>query len=629
MCSTAAAFDKMRAMRRLLLLLLLVAAPLHAQVIKVEIDATDAPRKLFHSRLTIPATPGPMRLAYAKWIPGEHGPTGPIVDVVNLRVSANGQSIPWRRDPLDMFVFHVDVPAGATALDVGLSFLAPIEGGNFTAGPSATANLAVLSWNTLLLFPPGKSGDDVMVEGSIKLPDGWTAATALTPSRESATRVDYKPDTLTTYIDSPVILGRYLNKVTIPSGTAPPHRIDIVADSRAATETWPTFAQDYSRLIAEAGALFGAYHFRKYDWLLTLSDHTAHFGLEHHESSDNRMPERTLSNDVLRRGLAGLLSHEYVHSWNGKYRRPAIMLSPDYQKPVEGNLLWVYEGLTQYLGGILAARSGLWTDEYFREAVAVIAAGFDQQPGRTWRPLEDTATSAQILFGSADSWRSLRRGADFYDEAVLLWLEVDSIIRQKSNGRASLDDFIRRFHGGPGGAPAVKPYTFDDIVTTLNAIAPHDWAAHLRERLGSVSPRAPIGGLTNHGWRMVYNDTPNLHITGNDERRKTSDYNYSLGFVVKEDGTIRDVVLDRPAANAGVGPGMKLIAVNGRRWTREVLDTAIKERGPIELLMENGEFFRTYTVDYRGGLRYPHLERDTAKPETLSAVISPRASRPR
>ncbi|HEX2123372.1 MAG TPA: M61 family peptidase [Thermoanaerobaculia bacterium] len=616
-------------MRRLLLLLLLVAAPLHAQIIKVTIDATDAPRKIFHAHLTIPATPGPMRLAYAKWIPGEHGPTGPVVDVVNLRITAGGQPVTWRRDPLDMFVFLVDAPPGAPALEVDFSYLAPIEGGNFTAGPSATANLAVLSWNTLLLFPPGKPGDEVMVEGSIRMPAGWTSASALLPNSEAAGRIDYKPASLTTYIDSPVILGRYLNEVTIPAGTAPPHRIDIVADSRSATETWPTFPQDYGRLVAEAGALFGAYPFRKYDWLVTLSDHVAHFGLEHHESSDNRMPEGTLASEMLRRGLGGLLSHEYVHSWNGKYRRPAIMLSPDYQKPVEGNLLWVYEGLTQYLGGVLAARAGLWPDEYYRENVAVIAAGFDQQPGRTWRPLEDTATSAQILFGSADAWRSLRRGADFYDESVLLWLEVDSLIRQKTNGRASLDDFCRRFHGGSGGAPAVKPYTFDEVVATLNAVAPHDWAAHLRERLGSVSPRAPIAGITNHGWRIVYNDTPNQVIAANEERRKISDYTFSLGFVLKEDGAVRDVILGLPAANAGVGPGMKLIAVNGRRWTRELLDTAIEERGPLELLMENGEFFRTYTVDYRGGPRYPHLARDDARADTLASVISPRASRPR
>jgi predicted metalloprotease with PDZ domain len=618
-------------MLKRLLFLLAFAFTLAAQPIRVVVDATDAPRKLFRAHLTIPAAPGPMRLTYAKWIPGEHGPTGPITDLVDVRIAAHGQPIAWQRDPLDMFAFNLVVPNGQSSVDIDLAYLSPTGERAFSAGPSATANLAVLSWNTLLLFPPGKSADDVTVEGSILLPEGWTSASALLPNSESSTRIDYKPASLTTYIDSPVIIGKYLRKVALPSGNAPPHRIDLVGDSAYAIETWPSFADDYGRLVAEAGALFGAYHFRKYDWLFTLSDHVAHFGLEHHESSDDRMEEAALHD--YRRAVAGLLSHEYVHSWNGKYRRPAGLLSPDYQKPMEGNLLWVYEGLTQYLGLLLATRSGLWPQEYWREDVAMVAAGFDQQPGRTWRPLGDTAVAAQVLFGSPVAWSSLRRGTDFYDEAILLWLEVDSIIRQKTNGRASLDDFIRRFHGGESGFPAVKPYTFDDLVANLNAVAPYDWRAHLNERLASVSPRAPIAGLTSDGWTLVYNDTPNEVIEMNEKRREIHDYTFSLGFSLRkdgstDDGTIRDAILGLPAAKAGLGPGMKVIAVNGRRWTREVLDTAIREaktsNAPIEILAQNGEFFRTYSVDYHGGPRYPHLVRDESKPDVLAEVLKAR-----
>lgn len=609
-------------MMRRLLLLLLLAVPLHAQI-RVVVDATDTPRKIFHAHLTMPAQPGPMRLAYAQWIPGEHGPSGPITDLVNLRIVANGQPVEWRRDPRDMFVFHLDVPRNATSIDIDLSYISPTGDRNFSAGASATEHLAVLSWNTLLLFPPGGSGDDLRVEGSIKLPAGWTYATALTTASDAPGRVDFKADSLTTYIDSPVIIGRFMNKVAIPSGNAPPHRIDIVADSRGATETWPSFAQEYSKLIAEAGALFGAYHFRKYDWLVTLSDHVAHFGLEHHESSDNRMEESTLTDR--RKQLGSLLSHEYVHSWNGKYRRPAIMLSADYQQPVEGNLLWVYEGFTQYLGTLLAARSGLWPDEYYRENLALVAAGFDQQPGRTWRPLSDTAVSAQILFGSAAAGQSIRRSADFYDEAILLWLEVDSIIRRKTNGRASLDDFCRRFHGGESGPPMVKPYTFDDVVNTLNAVVPHDWRAHLQERLSSLSARAPVTGITNNGWKLVYNDTPNAVIEANEKRRNVHDYTFSLGFAIRgEDNTIRDTIDGLPAAKAGLAPGMKVIGVNGRKFKREALDAAIRDRAPIEILAENGEFLRTYTIDYKGGPRYPHLVRDETKPDGLADVIKAR-----
>ena len=602
--------------KRALVLFLVLSASLHAQTIRVTVDATDAPRKIFHAHETIAATPGPMRLAYAKWIPGEHGPTGPITDLVDVRVSAAGKPLVWRRDPRDMYVIAVDVPAGSSAIDVDASYLAPIKGGNFTAGPSSTSTLAVLSWNTILLYPLGASADDITVEGSIRLPEGWSMAGALPQGRRAS---------LATYVDSPVIMGRYLRTISIPSGPAPQHRINIVADSRAATETPETFAADYARLVAEAGALFGAYHFSKYDWLLTLSDDVAHFGLEHHESSDNRMPEGTLDTPETRTSLAGLLSHEYVHSWNGKYRRPAVMLSADYQQPMEGSLLWVYEGLTEYLGDVLATRAGLVSPEFYRESVASLVAGFDIQPGRAWRPLSDTAVAAQMLFGAAREWESLRRGVDFYDESVLLWLEADSIIRQKTNGRASLDDFVRRFHGGDTGKPEIKPYTYDELLAALNAVAPYDWRAHFDARLNGLDPHAPVGGLAANGWRLELNDTPNESIKARETRDKTQNLAFSLGVTLTEDGTVKDAVMGQPAAKAGIGPGMKVIAVNGRRYTKEVMERALRAKEPVELLMQNNEEFRTHAVDYRGGLRYPHLVRIEGTKDGLAAVLAAKA----
>jgi len=605
--------------RAIVLLALLATLPIHAQQqppIRITVDATDAPRKVFHSHATIPATPGPMRLGYAKWIPGEHAPTGPIANLVNLRITANGQPIAWQRDARNMFVFQIEVPRGATSIDVDLTYLSPIASGNFTAGPSATANLAIITWNTVMLFPVGKSADDIQVEGSIRLPEGWSMAGALQPNERAS---------VTTYIDSPVLIGRNLKTIDIPSGNAPKHRVHISGESRSATDTPATFADDYARLVAEAGALFGAYHFRHYDWLVTLSDDVQHFGLEHHESSDNRMEEATLETEPMRRALGSLLAHEYAHSWSGKYRRPANMLSPDYQEPMEGLYLWVYEGMTQYLAGLLATRSGLWTEDYFRENLASVAARFDVQPGRTWRPLADTGVAAQILYGSASAWESTRRSSDFYDESVLLWLEADSIIRAKTNGRASLDDFIRNFYGGPTGMPLVKPYNYEDVVSTLNAIAPYEWRKHFDERLSSLSPRAPVGGITANGWRVVYNDTPNAAIRGTEERRKIHDLTYSLGMTVttapgRTEGVVRDVWVGGPAANAGIGPGMRIVAVNGRRWTRNVMDKALRERLPISLIMQNNEEFATYTLAYRDGLRYPHLERNGSA-ETLSTVL--------
>jgi predicted metalloprotease with PDZ domain len=608
--------------RAFVLVALVVAVSLQAQQpIRVVVDATDAPRKVFHSHSTIPASPGPMRLAYAQWIPGEHGPTGPITNLVNVRISANGQALTWQRDPRNMYVFAIDVPRGASAVEVDLSYLSPIAGGNFTSGPSATANAGIVAWNTLILFPLGKSADTIMMEGSVRIPEGWTQAGPLQPNERAS---------VMTYIDSPVAIGRYLKTVDLPSGSAPKHRINLSGESRGAVDTWPTFAEDYGRLVTEAGALFGAYHFRHYDWLVTLSDDVAHFGLEHHESSDNRMEEDTLETESMRRLLAGLLSHEYMHSWNAKYRRPAIMLSPDYQQPMEGNLLWVYEGLTQYLAGLMATRAGLWPADYYRENLANVAARFDVQPGRTWRPLSDTAVAAQTLFGSPTAWESTRRSTDFYDEAILLWLEADSIIRQKTNNRASLDDFLRSFHGGNSGVAEVKPYTYDELLAALNAIAPYDWRKHFDERLSSLSPRAPIAGITNHGWKVTFDDTPNAAIKANEDRRKYIDLTYSLGMTLKngenpaDKGTVRDVWMGGPAANAGIGPGMKIIAVNGRRWTRGVLEKALREKGALELLVQNNDDFRTYTVDYRGGLRYPHLVRDETKADGLAEVVKAR-----
>lgn len=608
--------------RALLIFTVVAAVSLHAQTpIRVTVDATDAPRKVFNAHLIIPATPGPMKLAYAKWIPGEHSPSGPVVDLVNVRIAANGTPVEWRRDPHDMFVFLLDAPANTTSLEVDLTYLAPIAGGNFTAGPSSTANVAVLSWNTLLLFPPGKDANDVLVEGTIKPPAGWKMASALAQQDGKFERAS-----LATYVDSPVLLGRYFKSIALPAAAnTPPHRIDLVSESERDLLTPDDFAKQYARLVAEAGAAFDSYHFAHYDWLVTLSDDVAHFGLEHHQSSDDRLPEATLADDEGRRGLGGLLSHEYVHSWNGKFRRPAALLSADYQQPMDGTLLWVYEGLTEYMGFLLAARSGLWTPEYYRENLASLAAGFDVQPGRTWRPLIDTATSAQILYPSASAWSSLRRGVDFYEESVLVWLEVDSILRAKTNGRASLDDFTRRFHGGPGGAPAVKPYTFDDVVSTLNAIAPFDWRTHLNTRLHSLSPRAPMAGITAHGWTLVFDDKPNEAIAGAEKRNKSIDLTYSLGLVLREDGSVKDALMGRPAADAGIGPGMKVIAVNGRRFTRDVLESALKDKGAMDLLIENNNFFQTHAVKYTGGIRYPHLVRDEKVKDGLSEVIAAKA----
>ncbi len=596
------------------------------------VDATEAPRKIFHARETIPASAGPLTLVYPKWIPGEHGPTGPITDLAGLKLTAAGKSIQWQRDKVDMYAFHCEVPPGASAIEASFDFLSPASTAGFSSAASATAQLAVISWNQLLLYPQGAKPAELNFSASLRLPPNWRYGTALPVAKESEVSVEFRPVPMETLIDSPVITGMYLRVVPLTPNDGL-HEIDMASDSAAALEMSPELRLNYQRLVAEAGALFGAHHYQRYHFLLTLSDFVAHFGLEHHESSDDRVAERSIVDPDKRVLMADLLPHEFVHSWNGKYRRPANLTTPDYQQPMETDLVWVYEGLTEYLGSILTARSGLWTAEQYRQHLALIAAGLDHRAGRTWRPLIDTTVAAQLLYEARGDWASWRRGVDFYDEGELIWLEADTIIRQKTNGQRSLDDFCRLFHGGQTGPPTVKTYTFEDVVAALNQVAPQDWRAFLTTRLTSTSPRAPLGGVEGGGWRLVYTDTlPDL-LRARQDAAEMIDLNYSMGLTIRSDentqgsAAIIDVIPGLPAAEAGIGPGMKLVAVNGRRWSPEVLREAVRgsksSQETLDLLVENNSYFKTYRLNYHGGERYPHLERDQGRPDLLTQIIKP------
>jgi predicted metalloprotease with PDZ domain len=606
---------------------------LHAQTppgtIHISVDATQAPQKILHAKLEIPVQPGPLTLYYPAWIPGEHAPDGPVTDLAGLKFTAGGKTISWRRDLVDMFAFHLDVPPGENTLDVDLDFLLSAPASGFSAGASATAQLDLLSWNQVLLYPKGWTAAQLTFEASLRLPDDWKFGTALPVKRHSGDEIDFEPVSLETLVDSPVIAGHFFRVIQLTPGQKPPHEIDIAADSEAALAMPPETEMHYKQLVAETGALWRARHYRDYHFLLTLSDDVAHFGLEHHESSDDRVPERSLIDDAERLDMADLLPHEFTHSWNGKYRRPAGLATPDYQQPMKGDLLWVYEGLTEYLGKVLAARSGLFTPEQFDDNIAYIASTYDYRSGRTWRPLQDTADAAQLLYFANTEWENWRRSTDYYDEGALIWLDVDTAIRQLTHDQKSIEDFCRSFEGAPGGAPALKTYTFDDIVSALNSVAPNDWHSFLRTRLDSTSPHAPLGGIEHGGWKLVYNDRPNDFITNGAETHNTWDYMSSLGLSVQDDGTVIDVVHDGPAYNAGIGPGMKLTAIDGQQFSstvlRELVEKSASASAPFTFLVANGPYFKTMTVDYRGGPRYPHLERNNEMPDLLGEIIRPLA----
>ena len=588
------------------------------------VDASTAPRKIFHATLKIPASPGDLTLYYPKWIPGEHAPDGPVIDLAGLKFSAGGKPLKWRRDLLDGFTIHVDVPAGASEVDAELDFLSPatFEGG-FSAGSSATDKLAVISWNQVLLYPKGFKSDDINYTASLKLPDGWKFGTPLPIAKQTGNEIHFTTVSLTTLVDSPVITGEFLK--VVPLAQDPLTEMDIAADSAAALDAPQEVWDHYKNLVEQANKLFGAHHYRDYHFLYSMSDHVAHFGLEHHESDDSRVDERGLVDETARKAEASLLPHEYVHSWNGKYRRPADLATPDYQQPMQDDLLWVYEGLTNYLGEVLTARSGLLTAPQLRDDLALTAATLDHTPGREWRNLQDTADAAPELYFSPRAWRSWRRSTDFYDEDTLNWLWADVIIRQQSKGAKTLDDFCKLFHGAPSTGPMVKPYTFDDVVNALNQVVPYDWRGFWTERLTNHGPGAPLGGIEGSGWKVVYDETPSEMERGAEGAFHFVDAGFSIGLDLNDEGTITDTIEGMLAAKAGIGPGMKLVGVNGRKFSIEVLHDALKtgktSSEPLELLVENTDYYKTYKLDYHAGEKYPHLVRDESKPDLLSEIL--------
>jgi len=595
------------------------------RAIELQVDASDATRRLFHARLVIPCDPGPLTLLYPKWIPGEHGPTGPLADVVGFRILAGGQPVAWRRDDLDLYAIHCEVPPGSETVEVRLDYVPPPPGTEGFVSAQASAKLAVFHWNQMLVYPKGRSMGEIEFQAALVLPEGWTASTALPVASTTAHGKTFVKTSLETLVDSPVLCGAHLREVPL----APDHWLVLAADSEAALAISDEVKAAFSRLVAEAGTLFGTRPYRSYRFFLALSDLTPPFFLEHHECCDNRAPERTLLDESLQKRWLFVLPHEYVHSWNGKHRRPADMVKPDFQEPIATRLLWVYEGLTEYLGCLLAARSGIWTADEFRDNLALAADGLANQKGRTWRPLEDTTRAAPVLYNARGDWAAWRRGVDFYNEGLLLWLEVDAILRQETKGKASIDDFCRRFHGDAGGKPSVNPYTFDQLVEALAAVAPYDWKKHLTERVTSLSPLPPLGGVERGGWKLTVQSSPSEMYRVHEGTDRSIDLTTSIGLLLKEDGTVSDIIPDKAADHARIGPGMKIIAVNSRRWSADLLREAVqgtKKGGPLELLVENGQFFRTLTLDYKEGAKYPALERNEAVPDLLSEILKARAN---
>jgi predicted metalloprotease with PDZ domain len=597
--------------------------------ISLVVDATDAQRRVLHVKESVPAEPGALTLHYPKWIPGEHGPTGPITDLAGLDVRAGGKPLAWTRDDVDLYALHVTVPAGVHAVDVSFDYLGPGERDGYSSGGSMTQSLLALEWNLVVIYPDG-SQRAITVAPKLILPHGWHFGTALDVAKTSGDSVEFKPVTLEMLVDSPVAAGLYFRSLSL--GGTPEHFVDIVADSPQALGIEQPTLDAWKKLVAQAGLLFGTRHYTKYHFLLVLSDKVAHFGLEHHQSSDNRSRERALIESAQRNLMSGLLPHEFVHSWNGKFRRPAGLAVDGFDKPMKDELLWVYEGLTNYLGFVLTGRAGTAKDDWIKDDLALTAASMETRTGRQWRPLEDTTMQAAMVQRASGDWVAYKRSLDYYPEGTLLWLDADVIIRQKSGGKKSLDDFCKIFHGGANNGPEVKPYTLDDVVATLNQVVPYDWAGFFKTRVYQIAPHAPLGGVENGGWKLIYNEKHNLRQVAMAKEDHAESFMYSLGFSVRMDErsggmTVSDVQLGSPAYKAGLGPSMKIIGVDGRKLGKESIDDAlalhIGDKSPVELLVLNSDFYRVIKIDYHGGHKHPHLERDNTKPDVLDEILKP------
>jgi predicted metalloprotease with PDZ domain len=602
----------------------------------IEVDAREAPRGIMSAHLLLPVAEGPLTLVYPKWLPGRHSPAGPLTSLGGPRFTAGGRTLPWRRDSVDLNAFHLDIPPGIAQLGVDLEILtAPAPDGvvqGLETPRTATESLLILEWNQLLLYPAGARSDDLDYEARVRLPPGWKFAVALDVVSADGGSVQFAPVSLTTLVDSTLLAGRYFRD--LPLGGSPAVTLHLAADTPVALNISADTIAHYRRLVREATALFGATHYRRYEFLWALTDQIMPDGLEHHESSDDRSPLRALVDDPVRRAEANLLSHEYVHSWNGKYRRPGGIATPNYQEPMQDEMLWVYEGLTEYLGDVLAARSGLLTEEEFRSELAHDAAAMQSHSAREWRSLQETTIAAPLLYYQSRSWAArLRRQEDFYQESALLWLEADVLIRRESKGRKSLDDFCKLFYGAPSTNPKLVPYDFAAVVAALGAVQAYDWSDFWTTRLNRLRPAAPLEGLQAAGWRLALNDTPSIMHLAHEADDRDLDLRYSLGFYVEDErATIDDVIPRSPADAAGAAPGSHIIALNGYKWSKELLhdtlDAPPDAAGTMTLLIEKDDMYKTLELKYSGGERYPNLVREAGTADLLSQIARPLAAAP-
>jgi predicted metalloprotease with PDZ domain len=595
-------------------------------LIRLEVDATDVERRIFHARQRIPvARSGPMTLLYPKWLPGYHSPEAPIELFAGLILDAGGKRIRWRRDPVEVHAMHLDVPEGTTEIIAEFQFLSPT---NEPQGRVVvTPEMLNLQWNTVVLYPAGHFSRQIMVEASVRLPKGWQYGCALDVASSAGDVTTFEPVSLDDLVDSPMFAGRHYHR--IPLDEPGNVRLNIVADRADLLAATDEQIEPHRALVAEADALFGARHFDHYDFLLALSDELGGIGVEHHRSCETATVPGYFTDWDKSAPKRDTIAHEYTHSWNGKFRRGADSWTPTFERPIRNSLMWVYEGQTQYWGQVLAARSGLWTPQMAIEAFAQTAASYDIRRGRDWRPMSDTTRDPIIAARAPIPWASWQRSEDYYSEGALVWLEVDTLIRELTGDVRSLDDFAGTFFGMDDGSYVTRPYDFDEVVRTLEGLTPYDWSGFLTDKLEHTGGGAPLGGIKRGGYRLVYRDTPSGYAAGLDAVVGSVNLMFSIGVTLSGSGSLNEVIWGSPAFDAGLTAGSTLIAVNDREYSADELKRAIvaaADGAPIELIVKSGKRYRTVSVAYAHGLRYPHLEPVVANPR-LEAILAPRRRR--
>ncbi|HET8897686.1 MAG TPA: M61 family peptidase [Rhodanobacteraceae bacterium] len=596
--------------------------------LSIRVDATDLTHRIFRVHETIPATPGPMVLLYPEWLPGKHSPTGPIDKFAGLKLSANGQPLSWKRDSLNVYAFHVEVPAGVSQIDAEFQYLSPQD--RRQGRVVMTPEMLNLQWDAMSLYPAGYNADRIAAVASVTLPAGWQFGTALEVASKSGDTVTFKPIDYANLVDSPMFAGKYFKRVELTKpGDKQPVYMDFVADEAKNLEMTDEQIQLHKNIVVQMDKLYGARHFNHYDFLAALSDKMSGIGLEHHRSSENGVSADYFNNWDKNWGRRSLFTHEFNHSWNGKYRRGADLTTPNFNVPMGDSLLWVYEGQTQFWGNVIAARAGLHTKEQSLEMLAMVAATYDKnRPGLAWRSIQDTTNDPVIAQRAPLPYRNYQMSEDYYSGGAMIWLAVNAKLQSLSRNKRSLDDFAKAFFGMNNGDWSVNTYTFEDVVKTLNTIVPFDWASFLRQRLNGHGNL--IDGIAASGWKLVYTNEPSKALKAYEAARHVADFTYSLGFSVGSKGDLSDVRWDSPAFNAGLAPSMTIVAVNGHEFSGDALKDAVKAAAgkdnttPIELLVKNFDQYRTIRIDYHDGLKYPHLEKVKGKTDLLSTLLEAR-----